>query len=682
MNATGIENAHHLTGRIFQKLIADRNYLATFYTLPASAALLARLAVAKMDGIDWSDPNAIGRLRIGDFACGTGALLSAVYEQVAARHERAGGDPEKLHPAMMESVLFGCDVMPSAIHITGSTLSGAYPDVEFKSSRLYTLPYGRQEDGSVKIGSLELLQSSSAMTLFNTSDPAKRTGRIGEETAAYVIADVPDEGFDIVIMNPPFTSNTKHRDADSGTLTAAFAAFDASKEDQAGMAKRMKRMSRDTCYHGHAGLASAFVALADKKLRPNGVLALVLPFTAIRGASWTGFRKVMTTGYTDLTVLTIAANGMDMSFSSDTGIAECLIIGRKKTKTKKSDGRAKFVSLHRRPISFVEASAFSRSIQNDTSTRRLEDGPYGGVPIYCGETLAGDILNASTDDYDKGWGAARILDASVAQAAHSLSNHELWPPSMPTSHAVAMTTLEELARLGVHDSMLILPSHNGPFERIPPSVTSTYPCLWNHNAKVEKRMVCEPDSALRVKPGMEKRASKLWETASRVHLNRDFRFTSQSLTVAFTRQKSIGGRAWPNVIFSDARFDYPFSVWSNCTLGLTMYWWNSSRQQDGRGQTTRLIAPSLPVLDLRSLSKRQLAVAKGIFNDFHERELKPAYLADVDPNRARLDRRVVCDLLEFDEDTYRAVRRLAAKWCAEPSVHGGKKRPKGASLVI
>ena len=28
------------------------------------------------------------------------------------------------------------------------------------------------------------------------------------------------------------------------------------------------------------------------------------------------------------------------------------------------------------------------------------------------------------------------------------------------------------------------------------------------------------------------------------------------------------------------------------------------------------------------------------------------------------------------------VHRLAAKWCAEPSVHGGKARPKGAKLVI
>ena len=48
----GVDNAHDLTGRVFQRLIADRKYLATFYTLPASAALLARLAVAKLQPPD------------------------------------------------------------------------------------------------------------------------------------------------------------------------------------------------------------------------------------------------------------------------------------------------------------------------------------------------------------------------------------------------------------------------------------------------------------------------------------------------------------------------------------------------------------------------------------------------------------------------------------------------------
>ncbi len=186
VEATGANQAHDLTGRIFQRLIADRKYLATFYTLPASAALLARLAVAKME-VDWSDADAIGKLRVGDFACGTGALLSAVYEQIATRHERGGGDLESLHPVMMEEVLYGCDVMPSAIHITGSTLSGAQPTVGFGKTRLYTLAYGRQEDGAVRIGSLELLQSSAAMTLFNTNDPAAPHGqhRPGDRRAGH-----------------------------------------------------------------------------------------------------------------------------------------------------------------------------------------------------------------------------------------------------------------------------------------------------------------------------------------------------------------------------------------------------------------------------------------------------------------------------------------------------------------
>ena len=64
------------------------------------------------------------------------------------------------------------------------------------------------------------------------------------------------------------------------------------------------------------------------------------------------------------------------------------------------------------------------------------------------------------------------------------------------------------------------------------------------------------------------------------------------------------------------------------------------------------------------------------------KDLKPAYLADAGPNRALLDERVVCDLLCFDRNTYQAVRRLSAKWCAEPSVHGDKARPRSASLMM
>ena len=117
----------------------------------------------------------------------------------------------------------------------------------------------------------------------------------------------------------------------------------------------------------------------------------------------------------------------------------------------------------------------------------------------------------------------------------------------------------------------------------------------------------------------------------------------------------------PNVIFDDKRFDYAFATWANSTLGFLSFWWNSNRQQCGRGTTTIRAVPFLPVLDLRALTDDQLRTAEAIFNEFRDKDLKPAYLADADPNRALLDLRVVCNLLGFNEDTCAAVRRLAAK---------------------
>ena len=682
VHAKGVDNAHDLTGRIFQRLIADRKYLATFYTLPASAALLARLAVAKMEGVDWSDAEAVGNLRVADFACGTGALLSAVYEQVAARHERAGRDPAALHRVMMEEVLYGCDVMPSAVHITGATLSGIESGVGFTESRLYTMPYGRMTDRSVKIGSLELLQSSDVLTLFNTSDPAMRTGSAGEETAAQIRAEIPHGVFDLVIMNPPFTSDTKHRDSEDGVLNAAFAAFEATEEAQSDMAKKLIRLANETAYHGHAGLGSAFFALAHRKVRPGGVVAFVLPFTAINGSSWAKFRELIAKYYNDVAIVSIASNSFDMSFSSDTDIGECLIIGRRLIQGEEPSGRGMFTSLRSRPASFADAQELSKVMRVGNTVRRLEDGPFGGIPIYKGETQAGEVLDAPLDSFERGWSAARILDYSVAQVAHALSTGTLWLPAITEAQELPTAQLSHLGKRGVDHQFLVSTAHKAPFVKTTASPTSTYPALWNHDAKNETRMVCIPDSQMLARPGMEAAATKLWEIASRPHITQEFRFTSQPLAVAITDRESIGGRAWPNVILDNNRCDSVFALWCNCTLGLLLFWWRASRQQSGRGALTINGIESLPVLDFRALTDDQLTKAEAIFNEFRDKELKPAYLADADPNRALLDRRVVCDLLGFDEATYEAVRRLSAKWCAEPSVHGGKPRPRDARFVM
>ena len=622
---------------------------------------------------------------MADFACGTGALLSAVYEQFANRHERAGGNAAALHKPMMEDILYGCDVMPAAIHITGATLSGIQPQEGFNLSQpvhnaVWTATRPRGE-----IGSLELLQREQLDLPVNTNNPALRTGSMGEETAAYTFTEFPSDGFDIVIMNPPFTRNVTHEGAYQGTFAAAFAAFGSTDADQKAMSSRMASLKKDSCYHGSAGMASAFAGLAHRKLKPGGVLALVLPLAASSGTSWQKFRRMLMSKYTDLEAFSIAAhNGEDMAFSSDTGMAECLVIARKRGVDEKAMSAVRFTSLDQRPAGFIQADLIAKSVLNaDDDLRRIEDGPYGGTPLEVGDEQVGELIETpSPQELGEGWGAVRIKDFATTQTAYALTQSKLWLPTSGTPLELKTASLGDIAQFGKYHLSIIGRPPQGCFTKAAFRPTATYPALWNHNAKNETRIVCEPDSQLRARRGMEDQATAVWATASRTHLTLDFRFTSQPLAAALTDQKTIGGRAWPNIIFDDERLEAPFILWENSSLGLLLFWWHSNRQQDGRGVTTISAIESLPILDLRALTDAQLATAQEIFDEFRELELQPAYLADADANRALLDRRVVCDMLGFDDAVYEGVRMLAAKWCAEPSVHGGKRRPAGTRLVV
>ena len=274
-------------------------------------------------------------------------------------------------------------------------------------------------------------------------------------------------------------------------------------------------------------------------------MALLILLTAVNGASWAKFRRLIAEGYNDVAIVSIAANGADMSFSSDTGVAECLVIARRLAKGEKPTGRAQFISLRRRPRSFAESREIANDILASTELRRvelrrIEDGPFGGIPLYVGATLAGEILDAPLVDHDRGWGAGRLADASLAQTAHALAGGKLWLPAMAPIPDVPITRLGVIGQLGVHDSLLTMASHGGPFVKEPPSPTATFPALYNHHARRETRLIGQPDAQLRVRRGGETRALELWATAGRAHLNRDFTFGSQALAVAFTESAAPG----------------------------------------------------------------------------------------------------------------------------------------------
>ena len=217
----------------------------------------------------------------------------------------------------------------------------------------------------------------------------------GEETAAQIRTEIPDGNYDLVIMNPPFTSATNHEGAHSDITNPAFAAFDSTHADQTAMGQRANRLANNTCYHGNAGIASAFAALAHKKIKPGGVLALVLPLSATAGLSWQGFRKILGEHYTALNIITIAASDNDdLSFSSDTGMAECLVVARRLRVDERPGDANRFISLSHRPKGFAHASSLANKPLDGNDIRRIQDGPYGATPLMIGKELAGKIISA------------------------------------------------------------------------------------------------------------------------------------------------------------------------------------------------------------------------------------------------------------------------------------------------
>ena len=125
---------------------------------------------------------------------------------------------------MMEHALVGADIMPAATHLTASVLSSTHPSVTFGNTSIVTLPYGRQPKGSgrpIAIGSLDLIEDEETIPLFGTGQ--EQLSGVGTIDNANV--NLPHGGFDLVIMNPPFTRSTGHEAEKIGVPTPAFAGF-------------------------------------------------------------------------------------------------------------------------------------------------------------------------------------------------------------------------------------------------------------------------------------------------------------------------------------------------------------------------------------------------------------------------------------------------------------------------
>ncbi|WP_419840281.1 hypothetical protein [Candidatus Poriferisodalis sp.] len=707
----GIATTQDMTGQIFGRLIADRKFLATFYTRPSSASLLAELAVSRL-ACDFGDQEEVRALRIADLACGTGALLSAAYGHVASRCRQAGINDAILHPACMERVFVGADIMPAAVHVTASMLSAVHPSVPFGDTNIHLMPYGLTTAAGpeannltvTSIGSLELIDDVEATSLFGTGrSVAAGTGErpTDDSEHRFVLAH---GAADIVIMNPPYVRTVGQEGERVGVPRPAFAGFGNSEAEQTAMSERLTNIALyrgrgKSAGHGHAGLASYFLDLAHVKVRPGGTIAFVLPATFCTTSAWRKARALLRDSYESILVVSLAAHGStDRAFSDDTAMAEVLVIATRRLLPRLSPSETRsngeqdeaparvdsvcWVALLDRPDNHAQAVELARNIE----AARQADAAYGD--LHIGDDRIGVWFRGEMSD--GGYGQVSAFDVALSAAA--LAQGALRLARVP-ERQIPIVRLGALGQVGPGNAAIgVRPRSVAALERgtgaygAPFRIRmaqfqgdswrgASYPVLWAHSTASgrESRLEVLPDSLGELAPdASDEDARRVWDqAASRLHMNLEFQLNSQRLGACWS-PRCIGGRAWPSFHAESSIWNVPLLLWCNTTLGLLARWWVSSRQQNGRANLSIGRVGEIPVLDVRQLDASQMAECEEIFSRFRLREFLPANEAYRDVVRGDLDRAVLFEVLGVPDSYLEPFDTLRYQWCCEPTVHGGQ----------
>jgi len=270
-----------------------------------------------------------------------------------------------------------------------------------------------------------------------------------------------------------------------------------------------------------------------------------------------------------------------------------------------------------------------------------------------------------------------------------VAKNRAWLPTMPEKAAVTVpiTTVGKIGSIGPYHMDVkgntAEGEVRGPFSvaKIKAGSTPTYPILWSHDAKRERTVCFEAESEGQPLKGKTKskneeigeKVQKVWATASHLHLNRDFRFNSQSTAMQYAKQKTIGGRAWISIQLPKSAQEQAMALWGNTTLGILLYWWHANRQQSGRGSIGKAALDGMPVLDVTKLTAVQLNAAEALFKKLSAKELLTVDELGKDSARAELDAEFATKVLGMNPSVVAPggpLELLRMKLGQEPSITG------------
>ncbi|MEM2208263.1 MAG: hypothetical protein QXG17_06195 [Sulfolobales archaeon] len=675
-------------GRVYHAITGDiavRKGFATFYTEIPVAYLLSELALRTVFGLDELGRltedrvrevlEVVPKLKIADFACGSGTLLTASLYSVSRITEALsylyGLESRDVTKEIVEGGIYGFDALKYAAQITAVNLALMSKATTTKRN-IYTTYLGYIPSRGCWLGSLELLKEDGRPAEIPCLIDANLS-REGCGVSTYSVVGgmkLPAE-FDIVVMNPPFTRATgrvskkfeEGREGLFGFVTDRSAReclrrrYDSFRSrvrrSLIAIAERLFREEGGILQHlrplsnqmesknygvsgfysiGQAGEGLLFLYLAYKYVKPGGVIAFVLPKNILSGVAWFLARVLLLSEFHLKYVVVSSDSKNGYNFSEGASLSECLIVARRVSKHDPSEETV-FVNLLAKPGSLLDATVFADKLMRvgkcSSKMSRVLLGLDSGTRALITKVSRVDLLR-NVDNINRF--VAFPEQEVVRDALDIVERGSLGVEGVE----VPVTKLYSIVEtIGVSSTL---------FHELysPTEETTPYPIVFGGSEVVRSSMKVKPNMYARLKTKRGDRVfqrfagrvlvpDRIWvDTAHVVSLYSDIPVLSNIFYVIKLRN--------PSVVAEKA-----IALWLNTTWGIMTVLLN---REETRGRWVRLKASQwrlLPVIDVESLGFEvvsRLARAFDTVSMKTPRRIPDQFSKDskeVDPIRVEID---------------------------------------------
>ena len=633
---------HDLFGRIYHTLLLGdlAKYFATYYTSIPAARLLARLLInlpskLRADEIlpKWDNEN----VRIVDFACGSGTLLSAVYKELRSLIQLDMDEPDLkgLHKYLIEEGLWGFDVLQHAVHLASTTLFLHEPSQPVERSRTFALRLHKLGD-EVYLGSIDFIKSpkiTSKMVLTGSVVGSREVSVTDEK-----ISEINIPKFHYCIMNPPFTRSV------GGNLLFGGLPEKERKVLQEKFRELLKKYGLSGI--GKAGLGAIFVFLADKYLVEGGRIGFVLPKSILQGVSWRKARELLLDKYHIEYIISSFEAPNNWNFSENTSLSEILLIARK-LKNGEEKGYTIFVNLWRKPRNEIEAIFIGSQlldVYQNSKPSDITNSNATAFPIKLYGRKIGEVYSAILDEADFGH-YTFFAQSELNRVSNLLRQGILYLHSEGIVGKIPLAPLQELVKdIGPDRSQI-----HGTFRE--EGSETAFKAFWGHHTDKTTKIKQKPNVYLSPKSGKADAARELWKKSGKLLIAEGARLNTVRVLSVVTDDKVLSNVWWPIVV--DDEYAKILAIWLNSTCGLLLLLSIAEVTEGAWVGFKKEHLWNLPVVDIQRLDNQQKQALLELYNKVSDEEFKPLPEEFAEPEvRKVLDdsfSRVLNIEIKFDE---------------------------------